>query len=332
MRVGENPLKSDRQELEHKQHRVIIPFWIPNVENPYFRNQPEVLRICIQSLLDSINTETTNITLINNNSCKEASDVVEYFVEQGVIDKYVVLCDNRGKLEAVLSEARACYEEYITISDCDFLFFKGWESSVAGIMRAFPEAGMVSCFPASHLAYFYNSNLIWFRPKAGKILDDNDIDLFEKGLGHPATSGLYSRPGIRKREIWRYNHYYLKRKNCIAMVGAVHALATYRREVVDRFNKDRVLLRFGNGYEHEYIDFAAEKSGYLRLSTPSLLAYHMGNTLPQEVLGKYNEVNNMEYKPAIWPDRQNSLPVKAMRLIFPLTNYAFRFCRKYKLI
>ena len=58
----------------------------------------------------------------------------------------------------------------------------------------------------------------------------------------------------------------------------------------------------------------------------------MGNTITHEVLGKYNLVKNIEYKPAIWPVSQNSLPVNAMRLIFPLTNYAFRFCRKYKLI
>ena len=72
--------------------------------------------------------------------------------------------------------------------------------------------------------------------------------------------------------------YYIERKGCTAVVGAVHALATYRRAVVELL-AEAGGLRFGNGYEHDYIDFASEKSGFLRVSTPKLMVYH-GQYLP----------------------------------------------------
>ena len=332
MRIGENPLKSDVQKLEHKQHRIILPFWIPDIINPYFRNQPEVLRHCLQSLSDTINHASTNITLINNNSCPEASEVAESFVAKGVIDKYVVLSENRGKLETVLAEARASYEEFVTIADGDFLFMKGWEKSVADIMRALPSAGMVTCFPTAHLGYFYNSNSIWFPLKAGKIVDDKDIDLFEQGIGHSASSGLYSKTGFKRKYSWRQRHYYIERKGCTAVVGAVHALATYRRAVVEAFSKKPVELRFGNGYEHDYIDFASEKSGFLRVSTPKLMAYHMGNTLPDEVEDFFAESKYNDIEAAVWPINQKSRRAKFLKILFPMGKYVFRLLRKLRII
>ena len=175
MRIGTNPEKDKCSLLNHKQHRIIMPFWIPNVTDDYFKNQPEVLRLCLQSLTDSIDLSKTNITLINNNSCAEAAKIAEEFVEKGLIDKYVVRSENRGKLENVLAEARAAYEDYITISDADFLFFRGWEKAVSDIMENFKHAGMVSCYPAAHLAYFHNSNSIWYSLKNGKIISDEEI-------------------------------------------------------------------------------------------------------------------------------------------------------------
>ena len=88
------------------------------------RYQRSVLRLCLQSLTETVDLSKTNITLINNHSCLSASLVAQEFVTKGVIDKYVIRNENRGKLENVLAEARASYEEYITICDADFLFLK----------------------------------------------------------------------------------------------------------------------------------------------------------------------------------------------------------------
>jgi len=334
MRIGTNPEKNKETQLIHKRHRIIIPFWIPNVEDAYFKNQPEVLRFCLQSLIESIDFSQSNITLINNNSCSEASIIAEQFVKQGLIDKYVIRCENRGKLENVLSEARASYEEFVTISDADFLFFPGWEKAVSDIMEQFPMAGMVTCYPAAHLAYFYNSNIILHHPKSGKVISDSDIDLFEKGHGHNIDSGLYARKGFKRKYAWRERHYYFEKNSIIAVSGAVHALATFRKITVEGFSKKNVEFVFKNGYEHDYIDYASEKNGYIRLSTPKLFAYHLGNTIPDDIKLIYNNKKQEKLlsKDILW--KQNFLNKRNKRyvLFFPLVNIFFRFLRKIGMI
>ncbi|MCL2072931.1 MAG: glycosyltransferase [Marinilabiliaceae bacterium] len=336
MRIGTNPEKNRESKLIHKPHRIIMPFWIPNVEDDYFKNQPEVLRLCLQSLTESIDIERTNITLINNNSCREASLIAEEFVNKGLIDKYVVRSENRGKLENILAEARASYEDYITISDADFLFLKGWEKAVSDIMMNFPKAGMVSCYPAAHLAYFYNSNIILLRLKSKKIISDEEINLFENGHGHSVDTGLYSRKGLQKRYSWRERHYYIKKNNVIAILGAVHALATFRKEVVQGFNANSVDFVFKNGYEHEFIDFSTEKNGYIRLSTPKLFAYHLGNTIPKDILSifenknKEYEMQSQNYK--LWQSKKLKKFTKIYSFFFPIVNILFRVLRKFKII
>jgi len=335
MRIGVNPEKNRETKLIHKRHRIIIPFWIPNVEDEYFKNQPKVLHLCLKSIIETVDFEQTNITLINNNSCTEASKIAEEFVNKGLIDKYVIRNENRGKLENILAEARASYEDFITISDSDFLYFPGWENAVFNILDTFPFTGMVSCYPAAHLAYFYNSNFILHRFKSGKIISDEDIDMFERGHGHPINEGLYSSIKLKQKYSWREKHYYIEKNNQIAILGAVHALATFRKEVAQKFNTKPVNYVFKNGYEVEYIDFSIERNGYLRVSTPTLFAYHLGNTIPEDLQIIYekrkNNWNN-DKQTKIWKQTRTKKRKSFHRLIFPFTNILFRGLRKFKLI
>ena len=334
MRIGINPEKNKATKLLHKRHRIIMPFWIPNVEEEYFKNQPEVLRLCLQSLCETIDFSQTNITLINNNSCAEASKIAEEFVNKGFIDKYVIRSENRGKLENVLSEARASYEDFVTISDSDFLFFSGWEKAVCDIMDTFPKAGMVSCYPAAHLAYFYNSNIILHHLKSGKVISDEDIDLFEKGHGHPVDGGLYSRKGFKRKFTWRERHYYFEKNNKIAVLGAVHALATFRKKTIQGFSTQNVEFVFKNGYEHEYIDYVSEKNGYLRLSTPQLFAYHLGNTIPEDIKLIY-ENKKQKKNPSnefLWKQKTGNKRNSCHKFFFPVISILFRVLRKSRII
>jgi hypothetical protein len=333
MRIGSNPEKAKATSLEHKSHRVILPFWIPNTHDDYFKQQPLVLRHCLQSLCDTIHHQHTNITLVNNNSCPEAAAIAEEFVGKGLIDKYVVRSQNRGKLENVLAEARASYEDFVTICDADFLFFDGWEKAVRDTFRNFPLAGMVTCFPAAHLAYSFNSNMIWVPKFKGKIVDDHCIDEFEQGIGHQVDKGLYSKTGIKRKTSWRQQQYYLKdNKGNVALLGAVHALATYRRSVIDAFNRQKVDYVFKNGYEHHYIDFAVEKTGYLRMSSPKGYAYHLGNTVPADVIQKHKASGNLQMKADDWHIPAKNTRVNCFKFLFVFTSICYRLLRKYNLV
>ncbi|TCO06854.1 glycosyltransferase family A protein [Natronoflexus pectinivorans] len=329
MRIGVNPQKSNIQELSHKRHRVILPFWIPNVIDSYFKNQPEVLHWCLKSLTETINPETTAITLINNNSCDEASQIAESFVKKGVIDKYVVLNENRGKLEAIISEARASYEEYITFSDADFLFYSGWEDAVIDVFNNFLRAGVVTCYPCPHLTFHYNSAWIWSRKRqCGKVVADEDLEMVEMGFGNEKGAGVFSGLGIKRDVEWREMQYFLNNDGNNACVGATHALATMKRDIIKNFPDKKVKYVFKNGYEHDYIDFVPERLGYYRLSTTRCLAYHLGNSVPDEVVSNHKVAERTqksfpEYKPRC---------IFLNRLLYYILNPAVRFVRKYRLI
>jgi len=201
-------------------------------------------------------------------------------------------------------------------------------------MNAFPMAGMVSCYPAAHLAYFYNSNSIWHSVKSGKIISDDDINIFEKGHGHPVDVGLYSRKGLKRKYSWREKHYYIQKSNCTALLGAVHALATFRKEITGNFNTQKVDYVFKNGYEHEYIDYSIEKHGYLRLSTPKLYAYHLGNTIPKEILSLHSEEINKknDFSNKFIVNEKYNRKNKIYSSIFPFTKILFRALRKFEII
>jgi len=328
MRIGENPLKSTVNNLKHKQHRIIVPFWIPNVKDPYFRHQADVLRLCLNSLVATIDVESTNITLINNNSCREASEVAEWFVESGHIDKYVVRKENRGKLEVVLSEARAAYEDYITLADADFLFFEGWEYAVAKVFSDFSKAGVVSCYPCPNLAFNHNTQWVlsscW---RIGKVVPNEELDLVDKGLGHTSGQGIYSGKGVRRKRTWSSSQYYLKKGENRVCLGAVHALATMKRDIFISLPLKKIPFVFKNGYEETYLDYFSDQLGYFRLSTPYCYAYHMGNTLPGDLPSRSflakGQVNFPKYS-------NRSVFFNALRFLF--FNPLVRLIRKFNLI
>ena len=330
MRIGTNPEKDKCSLLTHKQHRIIMPFWIPNVTDDYFKKQPEVLRFCLQSLIDSIDLSKTNITLINNNSCSEASKVAEEFVEKGLIDKYVVRSENRGKLEIVLAEARAAYEDYITISDADFLFFKGWENTVAKIYTDFKRAGVVTIYPCPNLAFNHNSRWIFKSGwKCGSVLKEEDMNLVDKGLGHSPGKGIYKSLGVKKKYVWAEKQYYLEKGENRVCLGAVHALATMKRDIFKQLPFSKIEYVFKNGYEETHLDYFSDKLGYYRLSTTQCFAYHMGNTLPDEDVMNHAVIvdDNLVSFPA-YKNRNKQTNI----FLSNISKFFVRFGRKFRLV
>ncbi|GAO28515.1 glycosyltransferase family A protein [Geofilum rubicundum] len=324
MRIGENPLKSNIQNLLHKKHRIILPFWIPNIEEAYFKQQPEVLQRCLDSLTSTMDAQTTNITLINNHSCRAAAEVAESFVSKGLIDKYVVRSENRGKLEPILAEARASYEDFITIADADFLFFEGWESAVARVFSDFPKAGVVTCYPCPNLAFKHNTQWVLTAPwHTGKAVPQEEMDLVDKGLGHAAGQGIYTGKGVRKKSPWSSKQYYLQKGDHQVCLGAVHALATMKRDVFHQLPFQKIPFVFKNGYEETYLDYFSDHLGYYRLSTTHCYAYHMGNTLPDRLPSR----RALPKDKVAFPDYRNR-SVRLNRLKFACINPLVRLMRR----
>jgi hypothetical protein len=287
MRQGINPEKEKNEKNILKPHRVVVVFYVPDAENGFFNELDLVLDKCLESLTRTINTETTNITLINNNSSKKVDSIIEKYKPN--IEKYVLYTENKGKVYAVLNEVRAIYEPFVTISDADILFYSGWEKAVFEIFTEFPQSGVVSPMPLPYLSFLYNQSVFGFNSlknniKYGKFVEDKDISLYIEGTGLPK---LIERKG---KFNWQEKQFILKKYNFSAVVGAYHVVSTYRTEQF-RSNYSFPELKFKNSYESYFIDVLADENGLYRLSTLTTFAYHIGNKIDDVVLNHQYDAN-----------------------------------------
>jgi hypothetical protein len=324
MRQGVNPEKFKGEKNIRKQHRVIVVFYIPNVIDDYYKESVAVLDNCLESLTRSINFETTCITLINNNSVADVNHVINKYIDKGQIDKYVLYSENKGKVYAVMNEIRGIYEPFVTISDADVLFIKGWEKAIFTVYKNFKKAGVVAPLPCSNLAFSHNNSVFFDQMlslsiKKDKIVSDRDCDIYLEGLGNDSLLKRNNR-----NFNWRTHQYYLKKNNEVAILGAGHFVATYRTSLINE-SRDYPELKFFNGYEDKFIDNKADAKGYYRLSLHKTFAYHIGNRLDKNVTdfkkieGEYINFEDFEAL---------ELEIKKRYSPFWLRSIAFRIIKK----
>ena len=70
MRIGNNPEKNSNKLEIDSYHRIIIPVYIPNLTEDYFKDGLKILKLCLGSLLHTIHAKT-RVSLINNGCCEE---------------------------------------------------------------------------------------------------------------------------------------------------------------------------------------------------------------------------------------------------------------------
>lgn len=276
MRIGINPEKEKARKLLYKVHRVIIPVYIPEDNHDYFENAVKVFQKCVQSLLQTIDSDKTAITIINNSSKKEVTDFIQELLHQKQIDKLVHYSENKGKVYAVLQEARSCYEEFVTICDADVFFFPHWQNEVISVFRTFRNVGVVGVTPDANLAFYCNNSLFcsqFLSVKHGKVVKEEDFELFEKGINKEDFF-------ISKNKNWKQKQYYLEKDNLKVVVGAAHFASTYRSDLFRKLPFQKPIFVFPGG-ENSFIDKPIDVLGYGRVSLPKAFAYHMGNSIPQ---------------------------------------------------
>jgi hypothetical protein len=280
MRRGENPIKNKGRKVFLKKHRVIMVFYVPDYsENIFFENLESVLDKSLDSLIKTVNHDVTNITLINNASSRKTDLIVEK--NKKYIDKYVYYNTNKGKVNAVLSEARSVYEEFVTITDADILFYSGWESETFKLFKNFKNVGAVSPYPCPYLTFYCNKssfgyNSLFNKIEYGKFVKDYDIDLYLKGTNLP---NLIKR---NARFNWKEKQFVLNENNIKAVIGSYHVVGTYRSFI---FKNETAYPEyvFKNSYEESFIDYLADKKGLNKLSTLKSYIYHIGNHIDNVV-------------------------------------------------
>jgi len=284
MRIGENPNKSYEKTEEVFIHQVIIPVYIPNLQD-YFKDALKILKCNLNSLFLTA-SKNTFVTVVNNGSCKEVQNYLEdLFTEKSIHE--LINTSNIGKTNAIVKGLQGHYFDLITIADADVLFLSNWQIETYKIFNEFEKAGVVGLVPQIKL-FSYNSYNTIFDNFFSKKLTFKDI------INPEAIRRFYKSVG------WddNFNQNFLKKhlvltsdKGVNAVVGSAHFVATYRRDALKTYSDLDVIEKLSPRLDKAFLDNPVLKIGGWRLTTENNFAFHMGNTY-EEWMGK--EVSELE--------------------------------------
>lgn len=289
MRIGNNPEKENNQLSLESYHRIIIPVYIPNLKEEYFKDGLRILSLCIESLLLTIHHKT-KISIIDNGCCNEVQKyLMALYNGNESIDQLLSSKINLGKVNAIYSAVKSNLEPLITISDADVMFLPNWQNSVEEILNNFPESGMVSPVPSSlgYRSKFINSTVYYgfFRGKIQfeNVIDPDGLIKFQQSIGREMYEDIHLKKYMT-----------VSNSKQSAVIGCGHFVATLRAEVFKAAPSEVCQHKIVGGSESTYFDIPNDKAGFLRLATKKNYAYHLGNTFEpwmQEKMDKIKEVS-----------------------------------------
>ena len=287
MRIGSNPNKEISQKESFFIHQIIIPVYIPNEED-YFKDSFKILKICLNSLFNTIHDKTF-ITVVNNGSCENVVQYLDKLFSEKKVNE-LIHTDNIGKINAVFKGLSGNNIELVTITDADVQFLSDWQSETMKIFNEIPKAGVVSIVPQIR-SYKY---------KGGNVIFDN---FFNHRLKFIPVKNKEALLHFYKSIAWGdFNKDYLEfglgldYDSVKCFVGAGHFVATYKKDIFEEL-KTFIGGKKAAGIGEEYIDDKALEKDYWRLTTQENFAYHMGN-----VYEKWIEVVPKKNKSIVYPN------------------------------
>ena len=273
MRLGSNPQKQESETTLATHHRIVMVVYIPN-EQGFYTNSFEVFKMCLDSIVNTINLNVA-VTIVNNGSHKKVSDLLISYLEEKKIDTLMSHNKNIGKIDAMIGAARGAREKYITLTDADILFVKGWQEKVEEIFLNFVNVGSVSPIPIRTGLYSGTSTVlryILFRKIKFKFvpIPENFIN-YNKFL-----ESINWDLETQDDKLWPV----VEKNGIKAIIGSAHQVLTIDRDILFLTSPSNPSLTLvGNNSEHNYVDVPIDKAGKLRLATYNNYAYHMGNKL-----------------------------------------------------
>lgn len=280
-RTGRHPLKEKDLALDLPAAQTVTVTTITHIPmlEGYWQHSLEVLKLFFGSLRASTQTPF-DLVVFDNASCREVTDYLSGLKEEGLI-QYLILSDrNFRKLGALDFLLRAAPGEFVAYADSDVYFLPGWLERSLEVMRAFPQAGMVSALPtvdkaekflASTLAGIASDPSVTIE-KGANLVPEAFIRAHQLSLGKNPTPLLYAeRTDMR-----------LTRSGVSAFLSAQDFQFLTCREVIER-----VLPLRGDDEDLSYdpiyspvFEAKVDRAGFWRLSTADYLVHHMGNSVP----------------------------------------------------
>lgn len=268
-----NPQKAERKITMTTHHRIVIVVYIPNEEG-FYENSIEVFKTCLDSLIETSNSNAA-ITVVNNGSFEKVETLLNLFLKEKKIDTLISHNINIGKIDAQIGAARASREKYITLTDADILFVKGWQEKVEEVFASFKNVGSVSPIPVRTGVFAGTSSVL-------KQILLKKLKFYYSAI--PENFINYNR--FLESINWdldtnENNKWPVVETNGIkAIVGSAHQVLTIDRDILFTTSPSNPSLTLvGGNSEHTYVDVPIDKSGKLRLSTFNNFAFHMGNNV-----------------------------------------------------
>ncbi len=278
MRVGHNPQKDLPLQGLDFDHLVIIPLYIPDFEG-YFADSLTIFDRSLNSIIETSH-QRTMIAVINNGSCAEVVQHLQYLLEHHKIHE-LIHTQNIGKVNAILKGLAGNNIPVVTITDADVLFLPGWQNETISIFNHWPKVGIVGLVPQFKM----------YEAHCGNIIADH---LFSKNLRYTAVKDPDALVSFYDSIGWKrnYNPDYLKYALTLnsgdksVYAGNGHVVATYRKDIFTEILSWQG-FRLG-GDSEQYLDRAALRKGYWKVTTYNNYACHMGNVMEDWI---------REYKP-----------------------------------
>ena len=286
MRTGRNPAKSGLEAYAPKELGVALILYIPS-QDGYFANALEIFKMQIASLKAST-PQAYDLLVFDNGSCRAVVNALQVLYQAGEITWLVLSRHNIGKAGAWNWIFASLPNPYIAYADADVLFRPGWLEASQEILKAFPQAGMVSAQPN-----FYD--VMDGKGQAVRALDNNPEYAFapyepsakiidEYCLGIGATPELGER--FHQQPLPGIQHLPTETQ---AVLGASHMQFIIPQAVarqVTPLPATKALLRA----ETMSLDYKIDQLGFLHLSTRLPYVFHMGNTINERLLTEFQQI------------------------------------------
>ena len=291
-----NPQKEGKKITLTSYHRIVVVVFIPNEEG-FYKYSLDVFKTCLDSLVSTINVNAL-ITVVNNGSNKKVSDLLELYLEDRQIDTLISHKTNIGKMDAQIGAARGAREKYITLTDSDILFVKGWQERVEEVFSVFHNVGSVSPIPVRTGLYAGTSSVL--KQILLRNLKFNFIPIPENLVNYNKfLSSINWDVDTDENKKWPV----IESKGIKAVIGSAHQVLTIDRDILFMTSPSNPSLTLvGGNSEHNYVDVPIDKAGKLRLATHNNYAFHIGNELESWMI----EVQRNNLLPVtIEPDKFN---------------------------
>ena len=302
MRLGINPQKEQKKIKLTVNHRVIVVVYIPD-EAGFHKNSFNVFKLCLDSIIVTVGSNAL-ITVVNNGSHQKVSDFLNDYFNEKRIDTLISHTANIGKIDASIGAARGCREKYITLTDADILFARGWQEKTEEIFFKFKNVGSVSPIPVrSGLFYGSSSVLKQILLKRLKLtyraIPENFTDY------NRYMESINWATDTNENEKWPI----VQSNGAKAIVGSGHQVLTIDRDILFQTVPTAPSLTLvGSNSEYLFVDVPIDKSGKLRLSTYNNYAFHMGNQLESwmENIQEANKANDLVFEKENYPIEEST--------------------------